>query len=320
MRHALWLAAAITLTACSTTPQAPVIERTPVTKKAPAPKPARAVSSEKDWRPDSYTVKKGDTLYSIGLEYGFDYKDIAQWNNIQPPYLIRIGQTLKLKDGKAATQTAAPATQDSTDAVATPLKTEPVAARSLDEPPLLTEPKAVKQPYSEQAMAPAPAATAAKPADKAPVATKTESAKADPAKSEPAPEKSSAPAGDDEALEWSWPASGKVLSGFNDGANFKGVDIGGNLGQPVVAAAPGKVVYSGAGLRGYGKLVIIKHNKTYLSAYAHNNQILVKEGQEVAKGQKIAEMGSSDADRVKLHFQIRRLGKPVDPAKYLPPG
>ncbi len=100
--------------------------------------------------------------------------------------------------------------------------------------------------------------------------------------------------------------------------NRKGVDIVGQRGQTVVASASGKVVYSGSGLRGYGKLIIIKHNKTYLSAYAHNDQILVKEGQSVSKGQKIAEMGNSDADQVKLHFEIRKLGKPVDPAKYLP--
>ena len=328
MRHALALAAAIALAACSTTQQAPVIERAPVAKKPVTSDPPRPAGTEKDWRPDSYTVKKGDTLYSIGLEYGFDYKEIAQWNNIQPPYLIRVGQQLRLKEGRLAAAPAATPPQDTTEAVATPLKTETVTARPLDGPPLLSEPKAVKQPYSEQALAATPAAKPAKPADR--TATKVEPARVEPARTEgaaaepgksPGPaEKTSAAAVDDEALEWSWPAGGKVLSGFNDAANFKGVDIGGNLGQPVLAAAPGRVVYSGSGLRGYGKLVIIKHNKTYLSAYAHNNQILVKEGQEVAKGQKIAEMGSSDSDRVKLHFQIRRLGKPVDPSRYLPPG
>ena len=124
---------------------------------------------------------------------------------------------------------------------------------------------------------------------------------------------------DDEGLDWVWPAKGKVVSGYSETANLKGIDISGTMGQPVVASAPGKVVYAGTGLRGYGKLVIIKHNKTFLSAYAHNKEILVKEGQQVARGQKIAEMGNSDADQVKLHFEIRRLGKPMDPAKYLPP-
>jgi lipoprotein NlpD len=113
------------------------------------------------------------------------------------------------------------------------------------------------------------------------------------------------------------PATGKVIGEFSESAN-KGINIAGKLGQAVVASAAGKVVYSGSGLRGYGKLVIIKHNKTYLSAYAHNDQILVKEGQSVTKGQKIAEMGNTDADQVKLHFEIRKFGKPVDPSRYLP--
>ena len=120
-------------------------------------------------------------------------------------------------------------------------------------------------------------------------------------------------------IDWAWPAAGKVISGFSETANLKGIDIAGKSGQPVLASGPGKVVYAGNGLRGYGKLIIIKHNNTFLSAYAHNREILVKEGQQVARGQKIAEMGDSDADQVKLHFEIRRLGKPVDPAKFLPP-
>ncbi len=116
-----------------------------------------------------------------------------------------------------------------------------------------------------------------------------------------------------------WPAKGKVVGTFSETANLKGIDIAGSAGQPVLASAGGTVVYAGTGLRGYGKLIIVKHNKTYLSAYAHNREILVKEGQEVTKGQKIAEMGNTDATEVKLHFEIRRLGKPMDPARYLPP-
>ena len=125
---------------------------------------------------------------------------------------------------------------------------------------------------------------------------------------------------DDAKLDWAWPTSGKVIAGFSEGSNLKGIDIAGKAGQPVLASAAGRVVYAGAGLRGYGKLVIVKHNNTYLSAYAHNREILVKEGQQVSKGQKIGEMGDTDADQVKLHFEIRRLGKPIDPAKFLPPG
>ena len=122
----------------------------------------------------------------------------------------------------------------------------------------------------------------------------------------------------DEDIAWMWPASGQVLSGFDEGRNIKGLAIGGKAGDPVLAAADGRVVYAGAGLRGYGNLVIVKHNATFLTAYAHNQALLVKEDQAVRRGQKIAEMGSSDAERVQLHFEIRRLGKPIDPAKLLP--
>ncbi|MBP6404650.1 MAG: peptidoglycan DD-metalloendopeptidase family protein [Proteobacteria bacterium] len=131
-----------------------------------------------------------------------------------------------------------------------------------------------------------------------------------------APAAPAAPAGEDD-VSWAWPVNGTLIAGYDEVKN-KGLDIGGKAGDAVVAAADGRVVYAGAGLRGYGNLIILKHNNTYLSAYAHNQTLLVKEDQSVRKGQKIAEMGSSDADRVKLHFEIRRQGKPVDPARYLP--
>jgi lipoprotein NlpD len=118
-------------------------------------------------------------------------------------------------------------------------------------------------------------------------------------------------------VNWLWPANGAVVAGFDEVKN-KGLDIGGKAGDPVVAAADGRVVYVGAGLRGYGNLIILKHDNVFLTAYAHNQTLLVKEDQTVTGGQKIAEMGNSDADRVKLHFEVRRQGKPVDPAKYLP--
>lgn len=127
-----------------------------------------------------------------------------------------------------------------------------------------------------------------------------------------------AASGSDEDVAWIWPAQGAVLAGFDEAKN-KGMDIAGKAGDAVMASADGRVVYAGAGLRGYGNLIILKHNNTFLTAYAHNQTLLVKEDQSVRKGQKIAEMGNSDADRVKLHFEIRRQGKPVDPAKYLPP-
>jgi lipoprotein NlpD len=131
-----------------------------------------------------------------------------------------------------------------------------------------------------------------------------------------APAPVGATAGDDN-LAWIWPGNGQVLAGFDEAKN-KGLDIAGASGDPVLAAAEGKVVYAGSGLRGYGNLIILKHNNTFLTAYAHNKALLVKEDQTVKKGQKIAEMGDSDADRVKLHFEVRRQGKPVDPARYLP--
>lgn len=133
----------------------------------------------------------------------------------------------------------------------------------------------------------------------------------------PTPAPTPTPSANDEGLGFAWPASGNVIGGFDEAKN-KGLDIAGKAGDPVLAAADGQVVYAGAGLRGYGNLIILKHDNTFLTAYAHNQALLVKEDQKVRKGQKIAEMGKTDADRVKLHFEIRRQGKPVDPAKYLP--
>jgi len=172
-------------------------------------------------------------------------------------------------------------------------------------PPTNENPLVVTRPVSPgsapaSSTAPAQAASAAKPASA-------------PASASPAP----ATTGGDEDIAWIWPAQGPMVAGFDEAKN-KGLDISGKAGDAVVASADGRVVYAGAGLRGYGNLVILKHNNTFLTAYAHNQTLLVKEDQNVKKGQKIAEMGNSDADRVKLHFEIRRQGKPVDPAKYLP--
>lgn len=322
------------LIGCASSQPAPVIERTPAVKKPAAAKPVsnpataepvgKPATTEKDWRPETYTVKKGDTLISIGLEYGYDYKEIAQKNNIQLPYLIHIGQQLKLKEGKTATANV-DQTESDGSVVVTPLKTDSTAISptvskpvATNEPPLLNEPKALREPYSEQALA-APAVQPVAPpksAKTAEVAKPSDAAKsAEIAKTETP--KTETSTGDDEAIEWAWPVQGKILAGFNESTSAKGIDIEGTQGQAVTVSAPGKVIYSGSDLRGYGKLVIVKHNKTYLSVYAHNSKILVKEGQQISKGQKIAEMGSTDSDRVKLHFEIRRQGKSVDPAKYL---
>ncbi len=176
--------------------------------------------------------------------------------------------------------------------------------------PPAAETVAVAKPVASSSVTTTPIAAASAPA-------KAASAPATPASTPVAPPVAPVAAGGDDDLGWIWPGKGPVLAEFDDVKN-KGIDIGGAAGDAVLAAADGKVVYAGSGLRGYGNLIILKHNNTYLTAYAHNQSLLVKEDQTVKKGQKIAEMGNSDADRVKLHFEVRRQGKPVDPAKYLP--
>lgn len=171
-----------------------------------------------------------------------------------------------------------------------------------------TETGVVARPVASSAVVPASAASTPKPASSAAVAVPAPI---------PAPTSAAAAASSEDDVPFIWPASGTLLAGFDEARN-KGYDISGKAGDPVLAAADGRVVYAGAGLRGYGNLVILKHNNTFLTAYAHNQALLVKEDQTVRRGQKIAEMGSTDADRVKLHFEIRRQGKPVDPVRYLP--
>jgi lipoprotein NlpD len=286
------LVASLVLGGCASKSPAPVAER--------GGQPVAAAASGKD---QLYTVKRGDTLYSIALDNGVDYKELVAWNSIENPNRIQVGQTLRIKAPGAV------ASGDS--AVARPIATSPqVERRTLDGNNtdfLKREPKAGKEAYSEQALAQAqgPQKTA-EPV--APVIAKPET------KPEQKPVE---PALAADEFVWIWPANGKMIGTFSEGAS-KGIDLAGKAGDPVLAAGDGKVVYSGTGLRGYGKLVIVKHNNTYLSAYAHNQNVLVKEGQGVSKGQKIAEMGNTDADQVKLHFEVRRQGKPVDPLKYLP--
>jgi lipoprotein NlpD len=282
--------------------RAPVIERGDAARnKAATVAAGKKSSRDKDWRPETHVVQKGDTLYSIAFNYGFDYHELAELNGIKDPKVISIGQEIRLFPGR--TKTVIPAA---------PVVVKPIEIL------LKEQPKLVKYPYSEAAMAQIDkvqeqtqpeATTVAKVENTAKPEAKPDTATGD-----------SADVGEDPALEWSLPAQGKLIGQFSEAANRKGIDIAGKLGQPVMASAPGKVVYSGSGLRGYGKLIIIKHNNTYLSAYAHNDKILVKEGQSVTRGQKIAEMGNTDSREVELHFEVRRFGKPVDPAKYLPLG
>jgi lipoprotein NlpD len=342
--------ATVLLAACAHQPPAPVVERTPL---APAPPPPPMTATPAPERepapPPTYTVKRGDTLAQIALDNGLDYRELASWNGIDNPNVIRVGQVLAL--AAPGQTTAAPSVGTATT---TPLASAPPVAPKVTEsavgqgtallpsgrgntPTFKSEPKALKLPYSEQALTqmqaaaatqppPAPIAVAAPPPPVvAPAAVSPAAAPAAAAQGAaspplpPRPDAARVPEIDDDKLGWIWPTAGKVVAGYSDSANLKGIDIAGKAGQPVVASAAGRVVYAGTGLRGYGKLIIVKHNSTYLSAYAHNRELLVKEGQQVAKGQKISEMGDTDADQVKLHFEIRRLGKPVDPAKYLPP-
>lgn len=325
----LWLT--LSFVACSSNPPAPVVDRMPAAKsgygKTSKPAVNRPVYKPGDWRPDNYMVKKGDTLFSIGLEHGYDYKEIAEANGISAPYTIKIGQVLKfssLKDKPAATDSQAEAV-NSDGVVITPINTESnvsTAASANTTPTVvaISEPKAISEPYSEEALKRPPPtakstvnpATAKAAASTAAVASNKPAAEAKP-ENKPEPKSDS---GSPEDIDWAWPTKGKVIANFNEATN-KGIDIAGTTGQAINAAAAGKVIYSGSDLRGYGKLVIVKHNKTYLSVYAHNSAILVKEGQQVSRGQKIAEMGNTDSNAVKLHFEIRRQGKSVDPDKYL---
>ena len=337
------IAAALLLVSCMTRPPAPVSERAAPPPEAieGAPPPPAASAPPAEAPPPTHTVKRGETLYQIALDHGLDYRELAAWNNIENINVIRVGRVLVLAPpGEAGVAVAAPGT-----AVTTPLAAAPAIAPVGSETRTLpftgaapsgrgntaaykTEPKALKLPYSEQALAQMQQSSAAAPPPLppgappvvAPPATAPSTTQAGAVTPPLAREESPrVPEIDGGNIDWAWPAAGKVISGFSETANLKGIDIAGKSGQPVLASGPGKVVYAGNGLRGYGKLIIIKHNNTFLSAYAHNREILVKEGQQVARGQKIAEMGDSDADQVKLHFEIRRFGKPVDPAKFLPP-
>ncbi len=251
---------------------------------APSESPKAMPGAENAGKPGYYTVRPGDTLIRVGLDSGQNWRDIARWNNIDNPNLLEVGQVLRV---------AAPGTDASATAARAVVPTR-VEARPL-------EPAA----GGASAAGGAPPATAVVPAAGAVAAATT-----------PAAASAPAPARDDE-VAWAWPTAAAVAAPFDE-ARSKGLTFAGKAGDAVLAAGDGRVIYVGSGVRGYGNLVIVKHNNTYLTAYAHNQALLVKEDQVVRRGQKIAEMGSSDAERVQLHFEIRRLGKPVDPARLLP--
>ena len=291
--------------------QAPVEDRIGGVAKAaavggdPAATAAKpAPGAENAGKSGYYTVKPGDTLIRIGLDSGQSFRDIARWNNMENPNRLEVGQVVRVVPPPAAALAAKPLSPASPSPSAPATPAAPTAAAAPDKPAAPLAPPVAQQPRGQPSVALPASTVASGPAS-------------GPASSPGAAKAPQATPGDDE-INWLWPANGPLVGGFDEIKN-KGVDIGGSAGDPVLAAADGRVVYVGAGLRGYGNLIILKHNNTYLTAYAHNQALLIKEDQSVRRGQKIAEMGNSDADRVKLHFEVRRQGKPVDPIKFLPP-
>jgi lipoprotein NlpD len=257
----------------------------PATSTADTPKVLPG--AENAGKPGYYAVKPGDTVLRVALENGQNWRDIVRWNNMDNPNMIEVGQVLRV---------APPATE-----VAAATGTKPVTTPKVDVKPLETG-------------KPATPAPAAGPAASGAIATVSTAASPLPANSQ-----ATASSTNDEDVVWAWPAArSTIASGFEE-TRSRGLVFQGKTGDPVLAAADGKVIYAGNGLRGYGNLLIIRHNSSYLTAYAHNQTLLVKEDQNVRRGQKVAEMGSTDADRVQLQFELRRLGKPMDPSKLLPP-
>lgn len=289
VRTAMLVLASVSVVACSSSsPSRPApVEDRGIFRSFPSIFGQTAPGAENAGRPGFYTVRPGDTLIRIGLDTGQNWRDLQAWNNLTNPDRLEVGQVLRVvPPGSAAPApavTAGPAVGVA-PGPASGTQVSPIAGGQVQERPLGSAGAAPQ-------VAAAPSAAPAAPA--APVAASEE-------------------------IAFIWPARGNVIDAFDEARN-KGVGIAGRLGDPVMAAADGRVVYAGAGLRGYGNLVILKHNNTYLTAYAHNQALLVREDQVVRQGQTIAEMGSSDTDRVKLHFEVRRQGRPVDPMRHLPP-
>lgn len=301
------------LAGCANTTPVPVVDRLGAPQgSAPVNAPSKPVAG-------MYRVKKGDTLYGIALDHGRDYKELAEWNHLDNINLIQVDQLLRV----------APPEADGTQvAIAKPVASEGVievkpasgmaGANVAATEPVKRSPKGGREAFTADALARVQAEEAAEKSKSSAGAAVKVPATAQAA----APKAAEIPAanGKNEAVTpqgWAWPAAGKLLATFNDGSS-KGVDIAGKIGDPVMAAADGTVSYVGTGLRGYGNLVVLRHDATWLSVYAHNSQILVKEKQQIKRGQKIALMGASDAASPRLHFEIRQQGKPVDPQKLLP--
>ena len=285
MRNVGALVVALLVAGCAAGGRAPVVDRTATPrgtarvaqKPAPGrPAPAPIVAPAPTAADGYYVVRRGDTLYSIALENGADYRELAQWNGLDDPARIQVGQALRVKAPEGAVQIGRPSG-------AGRIESRPLESGSLPPGP----PEGPRIADTPRPAARVPAAVAA-PASVASAAS-----------------------------GFIWPVKGKVIAGFSE-PRSKGIDIDGRIGDPVVAAAAGRVTYIGSGIPGLGKLVVIKHDNGFITVYAHNRDILVKEQQSVAQGQKIAVLGASDSDRPKLHFQIRKGAAAVDPLRYLP--
>jgi lipoprotein NlpD len=282
-------------------------------------------------------VQRGDTLYSIAASHGVSLKELAEWNNISDTSAINPGQQISLSVPSNTMQPtifALPQQPVPSVAEASTVSSTLIPEVSMSDNETKAEPKGLRLPYSDQALAQLqntansgasvpPVVSANTPANGAttsvPVVStesRTNTIARIEAAPQPRPQQASSVKLNDSNIEWIWPTTGKILEGYSK--NSKGVRISGESGQSILASAAGNVVYSGNGLRGYGELVIIKHSDIFLSAYAYNSKLLVQEGDAVAKGQKIAEMGNTDTDTTQLHFEIRKHGKPVDPMHYLP--
>ena len=261
------------------------------------------------YKGNTYTVRKGDTMFLIAYISGLDVKELAALNNMKEPYNLSVGQTLKVSNGR---------TQSEAQPAVAPQPQAPAQQPVSSEPTVTYTPGANGTQYGSDGTITGPVKATAgglPPVNSAPVNQPVQ-VQNQPVASQPIPQDNAPVAS---TIAWRWPTSGNVIQGFSssDGGN-KGIDIGGSRGQAVNAAAGGRVVYAGNALRGYGNLIIIKHNDDFLSAYAHNDSILVKDQQEVKAGQQIAKMGNTGTNDVKLHFEIRYKGKSVDPTRYLP--
>lgn len=286
------IASVVLLNACTQAP-APTVDRAPT---------ARA---ERTPGPGEYLVKRGDTLYRIARENGMSYQDLASLNGIDNPSALKEGQILRLRPaGEQPAATVAAPIGSGSGVEVRPLgdaaAVAPTAGNSLR-----TEPKGGKLPYSDEAYA------RLNKLETPPVVADNKSAVQPTATLKSTTQET-------DGITWAWPTASPLKAPFSDPGN-KGLEFAGKQGDPVQAAGDGKVLYVGDALAGYGKLVILKHSTNYLSVYAHNSKVLVKEGQAIRRGEKIAEMGKSGTDTVKLHFEIRKQGKPVDPAPFLPP-